>query len=160
MELIHLVLKVLVWSTWLIMFNLPPWLVAKKFFFILAFIIPSKELVKMHHMDVYLAPLIEELQVLWRGVAVYDMAKVETQKHFTLRTILMWTIHDFPTYGLVANCVHQGYKVCLIRGLDLTSCHSLELGKVVYEGSHRWLPRGHPYQKNQNPTILMGKKNT
>jgi hypothetical protein len=22
------------------------------------------------------------------------------------------------------------------------------------------LPRGHPYQKNQNPTILMGKKNT
>jgi hypothetical protein len=53
-----------------------------------------------------LAPLIEELQVLWRGVVVYDVAKVETQKHFTLRAILMWMIHDFPSYGLLARCVH------------------------------------------------------
>jgi hypothetical protein len=84
-------------------------------------------------MDVYLAPLIEELQVLWRGVVVYDVAKVETQKHFTLKAISMWMIHDFPSYGLLARCVHQGYKTCPTRGLYLTSHHSLELGKVVYE---------------------------
>jgi hypothetical protein len=142
------------------MFNLPPWLVTKKFFVTLTLIIPCKELVKMYHMDVYLAPLIEELQVLWKGVVIYDVAKVETQKHFTLRAISLWMIHDFPSYGLLARCVLLGYKACPTRGLDLTSRHSFELGKVVYEGSHHWLLRGHLYQKNRNPTILMGKKNT
>jgi hypothetical protein len=69
-------------------------------------------------------------------------------------------IHDFPSYGLLARCVLLGYKACPTRGLDLTSRHSFELGKVVYEGSRHWLLRGHLYQKNRNPTILMGKKNT
>jgi hypothetical protein len=70
------------WSTWLVMFqiyNLPPWLVTKNFSVILALIIPSKESLKMHNIHVYMAPLIEELQVLWRGVATYDVARVKRQ---------------------------------------------------------------------------------
>ncbi len=109
----------------------------------------------MHNIDVYMAPLIEELQMLWRGVATYDVARAKGQQHFTLRAILMWMIHDFLTYGLVAGCVHQGYKACPICGPNLTSRHLLELGKVFYEGSQRWLPRGHPYQRNWNPTLLV-----
>jgi hypothetical protein len=66
----------------------------------------------------------------------------------------MWMIHDFLTYGLVAECVHQGYKTRPICGPNLTFQHLLELGKVVYEGSQRWLPKGHPYQRNWNPTLL------
>jgi hypothetical protein len=50
----------------------------------LALIIPNKEFVKMHNMDVHVAPLIEELQVLWKGVATYDVMKVEVHKHFYL----------------------------------------------------------------------------
>jgi hypothetical protein len=49
----------------------------------------------------------------------------------------------FQTYGLVARCVHQGYKACPICGLDLIVRHYVELGKVVYEGFHRWLVRAH-----------------
>jgi hypothetical protein len=52
------------WSTWLVMlqiYNLPPWLVTKKIWVILALIIPGKESMKMHNIDVYMAPLIEEL---------------------------------------------------------------------------------------------------
>jgi hypothetical protein len=75
---------------------------------------------KMHSINVYMAPLIEELQVLWRGVAAYDVARAEGQQHFSLRVILMWMIHDFLAYGLVVGCVHQGYKACPICGLDLT----------------------------------------
>jgi hypothetical protein len=45
------------------------------------------------------------------------------QMHFTLRTILMWTIHDFLAYGLVAGCVHQGYKTCIICGPYLIAHH-------------------------------------
>jgi hypothetical protein len=87
-------------------YNVPPWLVTKIFFVRLALIIPSKETLKMHIINVYMAPLIEELQVLQKGVAAYDVARVKRQQHFTLKTILIWTIHDFPTYGLVAGCVH------------------------------------------------------
>jgi hypothetical protein len=72
----------------------------------LALIIPSKEFVKIHNIDVCMAPLIEDLQVLWKGVAKYDVMRFEGHKHFTLRTILIWTIHDYLTYGLQARCVH------------------------------------------------------
>jgi hypothetical protein len=34
----------------------------------------------MHNIDVYMALLIEELQVLWKGVVTYDVLKVETQR--------------------------------------------------------------------------------
>jgi len=92
-----------------------------------------------------MAPLIKELKMLWKGVVTYDVARPNGQRHFALRSILMWTIHDFPTYGLGARRVHQGYKACPICGTDLIVHHSMELGKVVYEGSHQWLVRGHPY---------------
>jgi hypothetical protein len=39
-------------------------------------IIHGNEFVKMHNFDVYMAPLIRELQALWKGVTTYDMAKV------------------------------------------------------------------------------------
>jgi hypothetical protein len=66
-----------------------------------------------------MAPLIEELQVLWRGVVAYDVAKVKGKKHFILQAMLMWTIHDYLAYGLVAGCVHQGYKACQILPLAI-----------------------------------------
>jgi hypothetical protein len=50
------------------------------FFVMLALIIPRKELVKMHNFDVYMAHLIKELQMLWKGVATYDVAKAKGQK--------------------------------------------------------------------------------
>jgi hypothetical protein len=139
------------WSTWPILlfnYNFSPWLVTKKLFVMLALIIPSKESINMHNIDVYMTPLIEELQVLWRRVVTYDVTKVEGKKHCILQAILKWIIHDYLAYGLVARCVHQGHKACPICRPNLTFHHFLELGKVVYEGCHHWLPRGHPYQKN------------
>jgi hypothetical protein len=37
------------------------------FFVVLALITFGKDFVKMHNIDVYMTPLIEKLQVLWRG---------------------------------------------------------------------------------------------
>jgi hypothetical protein len=51
----------------------------------------------------------------------------------------MWMIHDFPGYGLVSGCQHQGYKTCPPCGLGTTSQWLKELGKVVFEGNQRWL---------------------
>jgi hypothetical protein len=47
---------------------MPPWLTIKKFFLMLVLLIMGKELVKSNNIDVYLAPFLEELQELWRGV--------------------------------------------------------------------------------------------
>ncbi|KAA0054363.1 hypothetical protein E5676_scaffold302G001850 [Cucumis melo var. makuwa] len=45
----------------------------------------------------YLAPLIEDLKPLWKnGVECYDAYREEV---FNLRSILLWTINDFPAYG-------------------------------------------------------------
>ena len=45
--------------------------------------------------DVYLEPLVEELLELWEGIEVYDVTKDIGDRTFRLRTILLWTIHDF-----------------------------------------------------------------
>jgi hypothetical protein len=52
------------WSTWpvlLLIYNLPPWLVTKKFFMLLSIIILGLESVKSANFDVLITPLIEEL---------------------------------------------------------------------------------------------------
>ena len=64
------------WSTWpisLVNYNLPPWLDIKKGHLLLSLIVPGKYKVK--NMDIYLAPLAEELQTLWYGIEVKDLSK-------------------------------------------------------------------------------------
>lgn len=71
------------WSSWLVLFfnyNLTPWLVTNVFFVMLGLVIPSSKFVRMHNIDVHMAPLIEELQELWKGVIAWDVAKAEGQR--------------------------------------------------------------------------------
>lgn len=86
------------WSTWpviIVNYNIPPWLTIKKGHLILALIVPGKYKVKS--LDVYMAPLIDELQILWRGVTINDVSRVRrSDQAFELKCILMWTMHDFP----------------------------------------------------------------
>ncbi len=56
----------------------------KKLFVVLTLLILGKEFVKMHNFDVYMQPLIDELQELWKGVVTYDVLKVEGQRNFIL----------------------------------------------------------------------------
>ncbi len=71
------------WSTWPILlfdYNLPPWLVTKNIFVMLTLILLGKKSVKMHNIDLYMAFVIEELQMLWKGVVAYDVVSL---KHYT-----------------------------------------------------------------------------
>jgi hypothetical protein len=53
---------------------------------------------------------MEELKLLWEvGVHVQDVVAFNRQTHFNLHAILMWTMHDLPTYGIVAGCATKGY---------------------------------------------------
>jgi hypothetical protein len=102
----------------------------------LSLIILGKKSIKDANMDTYMAPLIEELQELWRGVIAFDVSIEVGKQTFKLQGILMWTIHDFPAYGLVAGCVTKGYKGCSICGPDIVAQYSKHLKKMVYIG-HR-----------------------
>ena len=57
------------WSTWPVMImilNLPPWLVTKKFFILLTLIISSPTTPPSENFDVYLVLVLDELLELWR----------------------------------------------------------------------------------------------
>ncbi|KAK3193869.1 hypothetical protein Dsin_025179 [Dipteronia sinensis] len=70
--------------------------------------------------DVYLAPLIDDLKTLWEvGVEAYDAYK---QKKFTLRALLLWTINDYPAYGNLSGCVVKGKYACPICGERTYNC--------------------------------------
>ncbi|KAA0064274.1 transposase [Cucumis melo var. makuwa] len=61
---------------------------------------------------IYLEPLIDDLKLLWEsGVQCYDIYNEEL---FNLRTVLLWTINDFPAYGNLSGCSVKGYKACPI----------------------------------------------
>lgn len=148
------------WSTWpviLLNYNIPPWLSTKKFFMILTLLIPGPQSVTSKVFDVYLQPLVEELQVLWIGVPGYDITKAVGEKNFNLRAVLMWTIHDFPGYGTVGGFAHQGYAACPWCGPELGADYSTELGKCTYGGTRRWLSVDHRYRCGQMNIHFTGK---
>ena len=115
----------------------------------LSLIIRGKESVTAENVDVYLAPLLEELMELWVGVEAQDVSNAISNTRFSLRAMLMWCIHDFPAYGLASGQVTKGYKGCPECGPDVTSRRSTSLGKNVYLGHRRYLRRNHPYRRNR-----------
>jgi hypothetical protein len=141
----------------LLNYNLPPWLCTKKFFVLLALLIPRKESITSEVFDVYLEPLVEELLQLWYGIPAYDITKEPTLQTFTLQAVLLWPIHDFPGYGTVGGFSHHGYAACLWCGPDLDAHYSLELGKQTYGGMRRWLPVHHRYKSAEMKDHFDGK---
>jgi hypothetical protein len=95
---------------------------------------------------VHLEPLVEELLQLWQGVLAYDIRKEHGLRRFTLRAVLMWTIHDFPGYTTVGGFSHQRYAACPWCGPHLGAEHSIKLGKETYGGTRRWLLENHNYR--------------
>ncbi|GKA14187.1 putative transposase-associated domain-containing protein [Tanacetum coccineum] len=83
------------WPVLLIPYNLPPWICMKQQSFILSAIIQGEKGLG-NDIDVYLQPLRQELNLLWKGVDAYDAFSKE---RFKLRASLLWTINDFPAYA-------------------------------------------------------------
>ena len=89
---------------------------------------------------------MEELLQLWRGVSAYDVCKDVGYREFTLRSMLLWTIHDYPGYDAVGGFSHQGYVGCPYCRSDLGAERSIELGKQTYGGTRKWLDPNHSYR--------------
>ncbi|XP_073132800.1 uncharacterized protein [Henckelia pumila] len=97
--------------------------------------------------DVYLAPLIDDLKFLWdTGVEAYDAYRQET---FSLRAFLLWTINDFPAYGNMSGCIVKGYHACPICGEETYSTRLKHSRKMSYTGHRRFLPANHSYRRQR-----------
>ena len=59
-------------------------------------------------MDIYITPFIDEMQLLWKGITMYDISHPPSNRSFMFYGVLCWTIHDFPGLG-----VCSGTKIIL-----------------------------------------------
>ena len=91
-------------------YNIPPWETTKKGNIFLSFLVPGKHKVK--NMDVYLAPLIKELQELWNGIEVFDVSKPPRDRPTMIKGILMWTMHDYPGLGEISGMYDYYLTIC------------------------------------------------
>ncbi|KAL6637481.1 hypothetical protein ACP70R_025053 [Stipagrostis hirtigluma subsp. patula] len=134
------------WPVILIPYNLPPWLCLKQSFWMMSMLIPGPKS-PGNAIDVYMQPLIDELKELWiNGVETWD-AKVK--KNFTLRALLLWTINDFPAYGMLSGWSTKGKFACPYCHKD-TDYLWLKYGsKHCYMGNRRFLPSNHRWRRNK-----------
>ena len=87
------------WPVFLTTYNLPPEMCMRKELLFMSILIPGPKHPK-RSLDVFLQPLIEELKELWStGMHIYDCS---TRTNFTMRAVLLWTISDFPAYGMLS----------------------------------------------------------
>src|ERR1044072_3343118 len=86
------------WPVIVTPYNLPPEMCMTKPYMFLTCIIPGPSSPKAG-IDVYLQPLIDDLKRLWVGAWTYDVSR---KQNFNMRASLMWTINDFPAYGMLS----------------------------------------------------------
>jgi hypothetical protein len=147
------------WPVLLMIYNLPPHLVTKKFFLQLCILISGKDSPSQENIGVFLRPLLDELQRLWKGVPAQDFSKPDGERRFKLRGILMWTVSDYPALGLISGLSTHGYKACVACGPETESRIAMcgnklntekqaKGKKIIFSGGHRWTRRTHPYRRN------------
>ena len=80
---------------------------------------------------------MEELLELWDiGIETYDASAYGGLHYFILRAILIWTMHNFPAYGIVSGLVTRGYLSSSICGLGTKSRRSVALAKNAWDCMH------------------------
>ncbi|XP_019240729.1 PREDICTED: uncharacterized protein LOC109220717 [Nicotiana attenuata] len=97
--------------------------------------------------DVYLQPLIDELQLLWhQGIETYD---ISTKQNFRLHAALMWTINNFPAYGMLFGWSTAGNLSCPCCMEDTKAFTLKHGGKNTWFDCHsRFLPMNHEFRRN------------
>ncbi|XP_050222148.1 uncharacterized protein LOC126672242 [Mercurialis annua] len=113
-------------------YNLPPGMCMKDEFMFLIILVPGPGNPK-NHMDIFLQPLIAELNQLWEsGIRTYDIQK---RQNFQMRAALIWTINDFPAYSMLSGWSTSGRLACP---------HCME----NTEAFTKVLPMGHHFRRN------------
>ncbi|XP_074379270.1 uncharacterized protein LOC141720620 [Apium graveolens] len=133
-------------STWpiiLVNYNLPPWLCMKQENLILLTLISGPESPK-NNIDVFMQPLIVELNELWEvGIETYDAL---TDHTFNLRASLLWTISDFPGLAMLSGWSTKGRLACPVCNYETSSMYLKHSRKMCYMDHRRFLNTEHPWR--------------
>ncbi|XP_048596310.1 uncharacterized protein LOC125578066 [Brassica napus] len=131
------------WPVLVVNYNLPPDLYMKKENIMLSLLIPGPHQ-PGNSIDVYLEPLIDDLNSLWNiGELTYDAL---TRSTFTLKAMLLWTISDFPAYRNLAGCKVKGKMGCPLCGKKTDSMWLKFSRKHVYMCHRKGLPPTHSFR--------------
>ncbi|KAL6557058.1 hypothetical protein OROHE_006934 [Orobanche hederae] len=134
-------------STWpviLIIYNLAPGLCMKRKYMMMSTLI-SGPIQPGNDIDVYLAPLTEDLKLLWEeGIEVHDRYRND---HFRLKAMLFGTISDFPAYSNLSGYSVKGYDACPLCAEETDNVRLKHCKKCVYMGHRRWLESNNRYRK-------------
>jgi hypothetical protein len=74
--------------------------------------------------------------------------------------MLIWTIHDFPRYGIIFGCQHQGIKACPFVEQTLCLGGLNNWGRFFSKALKGGFERIIHIRKTQMHNILMGLKNS
>ncbi|KAG8366038.1 hypothetical protein BUALT_Bualt17G0034500 [Buddleja alternifolia] len=142
------------WSVIVTPYNLPPWMCMDQPYMFLTLLVPGPRS-PGKSLDVYLQPLIDELETLWNdGVETYDVFK---KQNFQMKAALMWTISDFPAYGMLSGWSTHGKLACPYCMNGIKSFRLKHGGKPCFFDCHRqFLPLDHPY-KYQKDNFTKGR---
>ncbi|KAL3690088.1 hypothetical protein R1sor_016397 [Riccia sorocarpa] len=102
---------------------------------------------KVKNIDIYLEPLVEELQHLWTGVDdVYDgrTERIGRDRWFKIKGVLLWTMHDYPGFAQVLGFQTSRYAACPTCGPALPMARSSHMSKQVYMSYFTYLPLDDP----------------
>ncbi|CAN6679978.1 unnamed protein product [Malus baccata var. baccata] len=134
-------------STWpvvLSVYNLPPWMCIKQPDLLLSLLIPGPRS-PGKEIDVYMRPLIDELNELWEvGTPTYN---AYSNQSFMMKVAVLWTISDFPAYGMLSGWSTHGYKACPHCMHDKESIYLPASRKICYMGHQRFLEDNHRFRR-------------
>ncbi|CAA7059754.1 unnamed protein product [Microthlaspi erraticum] len=131
------------WPVLMVNYNMAPDLCMKEENVMLTLLIPGPHQ-PGNSIDVYLEPLIEDLQHLWtNGETAYDASSKTT---FTLKAMLLWTISDFPAFGNLAGCKVKGKMGCPVCGKNTDSLWLTNCRKHVYMCHRKGLSPTHRFR--------------
>jgi hypothetical protein len=76
--------------------------------------------------------------MMWDGgVSARDSIQFNGMGQFNMIVIVMWTIHDLPTYGIIIKLVTKRYQGCPCCGVNTMSRRSCAFHKNIYCSQHR-----------------------
>lgn len=132
------------WPVFVVPYNLPPWACMDQSNLMMALLIPGPQSTG-NDFDVFMEPLIEELQLLWKGVSTYDA--LSPDKKFNLRVAVIWCIHDFPALHTLSGRITAGYQACV--RCDKNPCSKRIRNKICFIGHHRFIAGNHRWRKSE-----------
>ncbi|KAG8366213.1 hypothetical protein BUALT_Bualt17G0053100 [Buddleja alternifolia] len=132
------------WPVIVTPYNLPPWMCMDHPYMFLTLLVPDPRS-PGRSLDVYLQPLIDKLKTLWNdGVETYDVSK---KQNFQMRASLMWTVSDFPAYGMLSGWSTHGKLSCPYCMSGIKSFRLKHGRKPCFFDCHRqFFPLNHPYR--------------